>query len=219
MDSAANTRILANAEHWSTALGWRVVCDGFLQVLAGSRQRPKAAPRKPKGIVSDDRERGVFGALRQAQQRFPELSRCVQLWPCPVKPVQTKQDRGKLWRLAHLLTQRACLGVGVLHLGGCVPFGYLQCRAEGDVEGQGVLGPLRRLWQGREQFNASGQVADGFQMGRAVAGLFTRSLPVAHRLLGTARRSVMLGHQLGLSLDGLGKACLGSVLKVEMDCD
>ena len=77
--------------------------------------------------MGDDRERGVVGTLRQAQQRFPELACRVQLWPCNIKPPQPKQDRDKLWRLAHLLTQRTCLGVGVLHLGRCVPFGI--CRA------------------------------------------------------------------------------------------
>ena len=106
--------------------------------------------------MGDDRERGVVGTLRQAQQRFPELARRVQLWPCHIKPPQPKQDRDQLWRLAHLLTQRACLGVGVLHLGRCVPFGHLQCRAEGDVQGQGVLGMLRRLWQGLEQLDPGG---------------------------------------------------------------
>src|SRR5215813_3454105 len=104
MGSAGNTRILARTERRSTALVWRVACDGFLQVLAGSRQRTMAAPRHPKGIVGDDRKRGVTGALRQAQQRFADLARRVQLWPYRIKPPQTKQDRGKLWRLAHLLT-------------------------------------------------------------------------------------------------------------------
>jgi hypothetical protein len=42
MDSAANTQILADAEHQCTALVWRVACDGFLQVLAGNRQRAQA---------------------------------------------------------------------------------------------------------------------------------------------------------------------------------
>ena len=77
--SAANTRILAHAEYRRTALVWRVAGDAFLQVLAGSRQRAKVEPRHPEGIVGDDRERGVVGTLRQAQQRFPELSRRVQL--------------------------------------------------------------------------------------------------------------------------------------------
>ena len=79
IDSAGHTRILAHAEHRRTALVWRVACDAFLQVLAGSRQRAKPEPRHPEGIVGDDRERGVVGTLRQAQQRFPELSRRVQL--------------------------------------------------------------------------------------------------------------------------------------------
>ncbi len=37
MAAAGNTPILAHAEHRHTALVWRVVCDAFLQVLAGSR--------------------------------------------------------------------------------------------------------------------------------------------------------------------------------------
>ena len=156
MDSAANTRIVAHAEHQCTALVWRVACDGFLQVLAGSRQRAKAEPRRPEGIVGDDRERGVVGTLRQAQQGFADLPRRVQLWPSHIKPPQTKQDRDKLWRLAHLLTQRVCLGVGVLHLGRSLPFGHQQCCAEGDVQGQGLLGMLRRLWQGLEQLDPGG---------------------------------------------------------------
>ena len=79
-----------------------------------------------------------------------------------IKPPQTKQDRDQLWRLTHLLTQRVGLGIGVLHLRRCVPFGYLQSSAEGDVQGQGLLGPLGCLWQGLEQLNPGGQMADRF---------------------------------------------------------
>jgi hypothetical protein len=35
--SAANTQILANAEHWSTMLVSRISCNAFLQVLVGGR--------------------------------------------------------------------------------------------------------------------------------------------------------------------------------------
>ena len=135
MDSAANTQIGTHAEHQCTVLPWRVACDGFLQVLAGSRQRTKEEPRSPKGIVGDDRERGVFGMLCQAQQGFADLPRGVQLEPSIVKPVQTIQDRDKLWGLAHLLTQRVCPRVGVLHLGRSQSFGHRQCCAEGCVQG------------------------------------------------------------------------------------
>ena len=117
------------------ALVWRAACDAFLQVQAGGRQRAKAEPRRPEGIVGHDRERGVVGTLRQAQQGFADLPRGVQLEPSNIKPVQTIQDRDKLWGLAHLLTQRVCLGVGVLHLGRSLSFGYHQCCAEGDVQG------------------------------------------------------------------------------------
>ena len=65
----------------------------------------------------------------------------------------------------------------------------------------GLLGMLRRLWQGCEQLDSGGEVADRFQIGRAVAGLLARSLPVDHRWLDTARCSVVLGHQLRLRLD------------------
>ena len=73
------------------------------------------------------------------------------------------------------------------------------------MQGQGVLGTLGRLWEGLEQLDPGGEVADGFQIGRAVAGVLARPLPVAHRLLGAARRGVVLGEQLGLGLGHLGK--------------
>ena len=142
--------------------------------------------------MGNDRKRGVMGLLCQAQQGFAELARGVQLWPCIIIPPQPKQDRNQLWRLAHLLTHRACLGVGMLHLGRCVPFGNLQGSAEGNVQGQGVLGLRRRLWQGLEQLDAGGpEMADGFHMGRAISGVLARPLPVVHCLLGAARRGVM----------------------------
>jgi hypothetical protein len=64
---------------------------------------------------------------------------------------------------------------------------------------------LRRRWQGREQLDPGGEVADGFQIGRAVAGVFAGLLPVGHSLLGEARLRVMLRQQLGLRLGGLRK--------------
>jgi hypothetical protein len=76
-----------------------------------------------------------------------------------------------------------------------------QCRTKSDVQGQSLLGMLRRFWQGLKQLDPSTQVANGFQMGRAVAGLLAGPLPVDHRLLGTACRGVMLGHQLRPHLD------------------
>ena len=123
------------------------------------------------------------------------------------KTATAQTGPGKLWRLAHLLTQRVCLGIGVLHLGRCTSFGHLQCRAEGNVQGQGLLGMLRRRWQGLEQLDPGGEVADGFQIGRAVAGLLARPQPVDHRLLGAARGGVVLGNQLRLGLHGPGELC------------
>ena len=90
----------------------------------------------------------------------------------------------------------------MLHLGRCLSFGHLQSRAEANVESQGVLGMLRRLWQGLEQLDPGGEVADSFQVGRAVAGVLARPVPVGNRLLGAARCGVVLGEQLRLSLYG-----------------
>jgi hypothetical protein len=84
--SAANTRIDAHAEHQRTALIGRVAGDAFLQVRAGSRQRAKPQPRRPKSIVGEDGERRVMSTLRQAQQSVPDLARGVQLWLCMIKP-------------------------------------------------------------------------------------------------------------------------------------
>jgi hypothetical protein len=115
--------------------------------------------------VGDDRKRGVVSLLRQAQEGVPELARRMQLRPYHIKSPQPKQDRNQLWRLAHLLAQLTSPGVGVLHLGCGLPFRHLQGCAEGDVQGHGVLGPLRRLWKGLEQLDPGAQVADGFHIG------------------------------------------------------
>ena len=127
------------------ALVWRVACDGFLQVLASSLQRAKVEPGRPGGIVGENRECRVGGALRQASEGFSELLRRVQLSTCIIKSPQAMQDLGKLGRLAHLLTQGVGLSVGVLHLGRCLPFSHPQGCAEANVQGQGVLDTLRCL--------------------------------------------------------------------------
>jgi hypothetical protein len=93
----------------------------------------------------------------------------------------------------------------VLHLGCCEPFRHLQGRAEGEVQGHGLLGTLGRFWQRGEQCNAGGKVADGLQIGRVRAGVFSCSLPVGHRLLGEARFGVVVGQQCGLWRDSIGK--------------
>ncbi len=85
IDSAGNTRIGAHAEHRGTALVWRVACDAFLQVHAGSRQRAKPEPRHPKGIVGDDRERGVVRHVAPGAARFPRAH-----VPCVTVAVQYK---------------------------------------------------------------------------------------------------------------------------------
>src|SRR5438034_1019522 len=63
------------------------------------------------------------------------------------------------------------------------------------------------LWQGREQRDAGGEVADGFQMSRAVAGLLARPPPVDHSLLVAACGGVVLGDELRLGLHKRGELC------------
>jgi hypothetical protein len=73
------------------------------------------------------------------------------------------------------------------------------------VQGQGLLSMLGRLWQSREQLDPGGKMANGFQMGRAIAGLVARLVPVDNRLLGTACRGVVLGEQLRLGFHERGE--------------
>ena len=96
INSAANTGILTHAEHQSTALVWRVACDGFLQVHTGRRQRPQEEPSSPEGKVGEDSERRIMGTLCQAQQRFPELECRVQLWPYLIKSPKSKKSWDQL---------------------------------------------------------------------------------------------------------------------------
>ena len=112
-----------------------------------------------------------------AQHRVPDLSRRVQLRPGKIQPPQPMQHRTQLWRLAHLLTQRrpGCRRAPPRVLPALSLF---RCCPEGDVEGQGLLGMLRRLWQGLQQLNPGGAVADSFHIGRAVTGLLARPQPV-----------------------------------------
>src|SRR5215510_1851508 len=74
IDATGNARIMANTEHRRAVLVWRVECDPFLQVLEGSRQLTKVEPRRPEGMVGDDSECRVVGALCQVEQGFPELA-------------------------------------------------------------------------------------------------------------------------------------------------
>ena len=115
------------------------------------------------------------------------------------------KDREQRWRLTHLLTQGTCLGVGALYLGRSGPFGHRQGRAEGNGQGQGLLRMLRRLCQALQEVDPSGAVADGFHVGRAVAGLLARPRPVMHRRRGAACRRVVLGDQGRLHFHACGK--------------
>jgi hypothetical protein len=59
-------------------LGWgHLAGDAGLQVLAGSRQRATIEPRRPKGLVSDDRERGIIGSVRSVQHAAKLLEQAL----------------------------------------------------------------------------------------------------------------------------------------------
>ena len=111
---------------------------------------------------------GSWAWCARREQRVSRARVPCAIAALQIKSPQPKQDRSKLWRLAHLLTQHTCLGIGLLHLGRCLPFGHLQGCAEGDVQGQGMLGMCRRLWQGREERDPGREVANRFQMGRTL---------------------------------------------------
>ena len=77
--SAGDTRILAYAEHRRTALVWRVAGDATVARCWRAAGNVPRQNHHPKGIVGNDRERGIVGLVRQAQQGVPELARRVQL--------------------------------------------------------------------------------------------------------------------------------------------
>ena len=191
--------------------------DPLLQVLAGCWQRPTVESRHPTRIVGEDRERGIVRPVRQAQQEVRECPGPGELHPDRRKPPQAIQDWTQARRLPDLLTYRVGLAVGVLHLGGGEPLGHLEGRTEGNVQCHGVLHPRWRLWQGRQEVDPRGEVADGFPMGRAVAGVVTRLLPVVHRLRSTARGGIVLGDQLRLGLHERGEPRFYDLRNLLMD--
>ena len=71
-----------------------------------------------------------------------------------------------------------------------------------------LLGALRSVRQGLEQLQPLGEVTDRFHIGRALAGSLPCLLPVGNGLLDEARLGVVMGQQLRLGLDGLGKLLL-----------
>ena len=72
-----------------------------------------------------------------------------------------------------------------------------------------------------EQLDASGQVADGFQIRRAVARVLARPLPVGNGLLREARLRVVVRQQFRLRLRRVGKPLrqhLRNALMVLLTC-
>ena len=48
--SAGNTRVLAHAEHWRTALVWRIACAAFLQVRRAAGNAPRLSCGAPRAV-------------------------------------------------------------------------------------------------------------------------------------------------------------------------
>ena len=151
---------------------------------------------------------GVTHPLGQPQELFPQLVRRLEYPPHQIKPPEPEQHGEELWGLAELLAEFPCPGVGVFHFWSGLALDGHQGGPQGGLHQQLVLGTLRRLWQGLEQLDPSGAVADGFQIGRAFTGLLTCPLPVANGLLCEPSLSIVMGQQLGLRLAALGKARL-----------
>jgi hypothetical protein len=69
-----------------------------------------------------------------------------------------------------------------------------------------VLSPLRRLGQGCDHLQSSGQMANSLHIRRALECLLSGALPVAHSLIAQSSLGIVVSHELGLRLDGLGEA-------------
>jgi hypothetical protein len=124
----------------------------------------------------------VVEALREAEELLPQVVRRRELPPMEIKSYQTQQDREELRGVAELPAQLARPGVGGFHFRRRMPPGEDQRDAEGGEEREFLLGALGAVRQGGEQGQRRGQVADGLDMRRALAGALARPLPVGQSL-------------------------------------
>ena len=95
----------------------------------------------------------------------------------------------------------------MLHLWGTSPLDRDECRTQHSQHVQLLLSTLGGVWERLEDLPALREMADRFQIGRALERLLPSPLPVGNGLFGECSFGVMLCQQLRLRLGGIGKLC------------
>ena len=107
--------------------------------------------------------------------------------------MQAAQHWKELWGILDLLTERVGPGVRLLHLWGRIALGGRQCRAQGDLQGQFVLGARRGCWQGGEQIEPDTEILYCFRIGRARMSALAGAVLIGHGLLSQTRLRIVMG--------------------------
>ena len=92
------------------------------------------------------------------------------------------QHLAQLRGLPHLLAQFAGPGVGFFGWG-CIGLAAYQSHAEGQLQGEFLLIPFRRVRQGHKQAQSSGQMSDCLLIGGQLQGPFPGLVQIMDRLL------------------------------------
>ena len=111
--------------------------------------------------------------VSEPQQLCDQILRCLQVGPGEVEPPEGVDDGTELHRLASLLTQRESASVGLFHLGGGIALGRHQGWAKRGLKLQLPLRPLARVRERPDDVEASGQVRDRLDVGRALRRTLT----------------------------------------------
>jgi hypothetical protein len=83
--------------------------------------------------------------------------------------------------------------------------GDRQRRPQRVLQTQLLLHPRMALWEGAEHLQASSQVADGLEVGRALEGALPRPLPVGDRWCKETCLRIVMRQQFWLSFNRLRK--------------
>ena len=156
--------------------------ETLLQMDAGGNQLPRAVQGRAQGPIGFQEQRRVPLPLGQHKELLAHLAGGLYLRPHKIQPPQTKQRWDELRGLADLVTQLARPGIGLRHLGSRIALGGHQHGSQGKLEVELLLCTLGSLRQCREQLQPRGEMAERFQIRRALAGPLTRRLPVADGL-------------------------------------
>src|SRR5215510_1434863 len=79
-------------------------------------------------------------------------------------------------------------------------FDHPERRAKGKLQGEFLLGVLRRRWEALKQLQPFCEVTDRFMVGRALDSTLARALPIGDGLHASTRLRVVIGQQFGLRL-------------------